>query len=84
MSLLCSAETEGLCTSAGRAERFEKVCSNNYVVKNFAEESISSDKLFYYCSLAKRGPVIKYPPTSHYCFNFMQRSEVYSKKRPPN
>ena len=45
MSLLCSAETEGLCTSSERAERFEKVCGNNYVVKNFAEESISSDKL---------------------------------------
>ena len=32
----------------------------------------------------EKGPSIKYPPTPNFCFNFLQRSKVYSKKRPSN
>ena len=35
-------------------------------------------------SLPKKGPSIKYPPTPHYCFNFLQRSRVYSNIHPIN
>ena len=39
---------------------------------------------YMYRSLTKKGPVSNIRPPPHYCFNFLQRSKVYFKKRPPN
>ena len=45
---------------------------------------IPSIRICIYTIVSRKGPSIKYPPTPHYCFNILQRSKVYPKKRPPN
>ena len=52
--------------------------------RNLAFKSTMVMKNTIICISREKRPSIKYPPITHYCFNFLQRCKVYSKKHPPN